>query len=355
MPGDCGLGFSTPVAPLLRSVSSSNNTINPTTNRHRDFEYLKLRSIWAILHRYVVGGLEMKRVVTLYMMTICLTGLSQDVIQLGVSPETGLEEIRVVLPGLPEGAKPLDMVLIPAGTFTMGSPEDRVTLDLWWPPHEVTITRSFYLGKYEVTWAHWGAMMGYDYGTSDDHPVNEVSSWSWSQRFIDRLNEMGYGTFRLPTEAEWEYACRAGTTSRFSFGDALECDDLCGYCETLDRYMWWCGNNVPDGPKQVGTKLPNAWGLYDMHGNIAEWCSDWSEGPYDRGPQVDPQGPDYSYSSGRNIVLRSGWWSNSARQCRSAARSNIDPTHSFGFPTIGLRLLMLHESASGDCSWASYE
>ena len=276
----------------------------------------------------------------------------------------GAKEIRVYLPGLPEGAKPLEMIKIPAGTFTMGSPADErgrwVGDGYEWLPHEVTLTQGFYLGKYEVTQAQWETVMGSNpsmdssepqsggrYGVGDDYPVYSVS-WNDCQLFIERLNALGQGTFRLPTEAEWEYACRAGTETRFSFGDALECDDVVVYCGLMDEYMWWGGNNDPYGTKAVGLKLPNPWGLYDMHGNIYEWCWDRWEYPSARGPQVDPQGP----TSGSYRVIRGGDWNLHAIYCRSAYRFGCIPDDRFR--KHGARLLRSHEGESNVKNFARY-
>jgi sulfatase modifying factor 1 len=146
-------------------------------------------------------------------------------------------------------------------------------------------------------------------------------------------------TIELPTEAEWEYACRAGTTTRFSFGDALECNDVRVYCDTYDKYMWWGGNDnmhgYPHGSKQVGLKLPNPWGLYDMHGNVWEWCSDFWRAPTSRGPQIDPQGSE----SGTLRVMRGGSWSSHALHLRSTDRSGIPPDDSIYTFVTGLRML----------------
>ena len=279
---------------------------------------------------------------------------------------------------LPAGAKPLEMVLIPAGTFTMGSPaSERGRYSSYeWLPHEVTISTDFYLGKYEVTVGQYAAFLratgkesGVDWSDSDcpltrsggnyelrgtfgqswDQPMVEVS-WYGAAMFCNYMSQkqglqpvydessweadLDANGYRLPTEAEWEYACRAGTTTRFSFGDALECDDGCGYCEIFDQHMWWCGNNSPSGTKEVGLKLPNPWGLCDMHGNVWEWCSDWWRDPYDRGPQVDPTGQE----SGSYRVIRGGNWYNNAWWCRSAFRCWYWPVYTLNY--IGFRVLV---------------
>lgn len=212
-----------------------------------------------------------------------------SVIELGTDEDTKRDEIRVGLPGLEDGAKPLDMVLIPAGTFTMGAAtgEDGSRPHWAWPPHEVTITKPFYMAKYELTRAQWKTVMGKDawfskhVSSGPNRPVGRMS-WGKCQDFIEDLNELGLGTFRFPTEAEWEYACRAGTTTRFSFGDTMD---------EADKYIWWKENDKTKGAEPVGLKLPNPWGLYDMHGNVGEWCSDRLEKAKQRGPQTDPRGP----------------------------------------------------------------
>ena len=265
------------------------------------------------------------------------------------------KSLTVPLPNLPEGAKPLEMVLIPAGTFTMGSPKDdpgRFSVEgkeSEWLPHKVTISQPFYLGKYEITQAQWHIIMGRNpssdnakaqegktYGVGDDYPVYYVS-WDNCQAFVKQLNGLGQGTFRLPTEAEWEYACRAGTDTHFFFGDALECDDEVEYCDIMDQFMWWRGNNThggnTKGTKRVGLKLANPWGLHDIHGNVYERCSDWWEDPSERGPQVDPQGP----TSGSSRVLRGASWFSFSQSCRSAHRADSPP--SSNTQAIGLRLV----------------
>lgn len=253
--------------------------------------------------------------------------------------------ITIHLPRLSEHAKKSEMVLIKPGSFVMGSQKnERGRYDNEWPPHEVTITRAFYMGKYEVTQAQWEAVLGRKsyrsrYFGKPNHPVEKVS-WMKCRKFIKKLNTLGLGSFRLPTEAEWEYACRAGTEERFSFGNALECvDEGSQYCEIADKYMWWGGNNDPKGTKEVGLKLPNPWGLYDMHGNVQEWCSDGWEEPYEREPQKNPKG-----SSGGILiffthrVFRGGsFLDKNLRNCRSARRS-FELALDFHF-SLGLRLV----------------
>ena len=200
----------------------------------------------------------------------------------------------------------IEMVLIQPGVFTMGSSE-------FTPAHQVTITKAFYIGKYEVTQAQWQAVMGSNPSSfkGDNLPV-ELVSWNQCQTFIQTLNQMGQGTFRLPTEAEWEYACRAGTTTLYYWGDDPG--------ETqIGEYAWYLGNS---GSKthDVGLKKSNGWGLYDMSGNVWEWCQDWS-GNYNSEPQNDPTGAD----TGLYRVLRGGSWNSLPHDCRSACRGRISP------------------------------
>lgn len=213
-------------------------------------------------------------------------------------------------------------VLIPPGEFTMGSPEsDPAARASEMPQRVVEITRAFYLGKYPVTQEQWVAVMGRNpsYFTGTARPVESVA-WVDCQKFLRKLNERHESNedrrFRLPTEAEWEYACRAGSTTRFSFGD--EVDDL-------DRYAWH-GENSGGRTWAVRLKEPNAWGLYDMHGNVWEWCYDWFDRFYYKdAPAEDPTGPD----TGRRRVLRGGSWSHGGypNYFRSAARYLGEPDH----------------------------
>ena len=215
---------------------------------------------------------------------------------------------------LPGGVS-MDFVWIAPGVFQMGSPSsepDRFVDE--GPVHEVEISQGFYLGTYEVTQGQWEAVMGETpwsgrpYVREDSsHPAVWIS-WDDVHAFIGRLNDAaGDSLYRLPSEAEWEYACRAGTSTRWSFGD----DE-----SQLTHYAWY-GDNTIGGSHGVGLKRPNPWGLYDMHGNVYEWVQDWyDEDYYNSSPRVDPPGPP-----GPSLrVLRGGTFGHSAWGVRSALR-----------------------------------
>ena len=208
----------------------------------------------------------------------------------------------------------MKFVLIPKGTFMMGSPSNESGRDSDEKQHKVTLTKGFYMGTTEVTQAQWKAIMGDDpsYFKGDDNPV-EIVSWNDAQEFIKKLNRKdGTNKYRLPTEAEWEYACRAGSKTKFCFGDSDS---------RLGDYAWY-SNNSSSKTHSVAQKKPNAWGLYDMHGNVYEWCGDWYDKNYPGGYVTDPKGP----SSGSYRVYRGGsWGSGRAGGCRSANRDDFTP------------------------------
>lgn len=197
----------------------------------------------------------------------------------------------------------MEFTLIPAGSFMMGAHPvfdqgfkfDQAAKADESPQHKVTITKPFYLGIYEVTQEQWVAVMGSNPSSNvgRNNPVEQVSSYD-IQEFINRLNKMeGHNRYRLPTEAEWEYAARAGTTTNYFFGDDIE---------KLGDYAWYRDNSdIKTHP--VGQKLPNPWGLYDILGNARELVQDWyGETYYQESPEKDPQGP----SSGEFRVYRGG-------------------------------------------------
>ena len=202
----------------------------------------------------------------------------------------------------------LEMVLIPAGKFIMGSPESEKGRRTTETQHEVTITKPYYMGKYEVTQEQWESVMGNNPSIRNKGaklPVTNVS-WEDCQEFIKKVNVKTNGGYRLPTEAEWEFACRAGTIKAYSFGNNQTRDDA---------------NIGGDSIKTVGSYKPNAFGLYDLHGNVWEWCEDWS-GFYPAGAVTDPKGP----ATGAGRVLRGGSFNGNGSRARSSSRVNYTPT-----------------------------
>jgi len=239
------------------------------------------------------------------------------------------ETIIVELPGLQTKFKKLEMVLISPGRFIMGSPEDELgRSENEWPSHEVIISKPFYLGMYEITQAQWELVMGERKNRSffknkPDHPVEKVS-WIEAQKFIKRINKLGLGKFRLPTEAEWEYSCKAGTNRAYSFEYNSGFADIANdFAEIAGKYIWWKGNSISNITHNVGYKLPNPWGLYDMHGNVWEWCSDKYEKPYKRNIYKDSQ-ESLSWVSSflflKNRVSKGGSFITSLNKCRSSSR-----------------------------------
>jgi formylglycine-generating enzyme required for sulfatase activity len=225
------------------------------------------------------------------------------------------------------------LVYIAPGSFKMGSPPTEKGRNPDEAPHTVTLTRGFYLGQTEVTRAQWRQLMGSDPAGNDgcgpDCPVTQVT-WEECLTFIGRLNVLEKtDRYRLPSEAEWEYACRAGAQTAFSAGDISAL-----HCETdpvLDAIGWYCANS---GflPQPVAQKAPNAWGLYDMHGNVQEWCQDRAAWRHSisgrtgvftdtyRSGAVDPLS-----LAGDRRVLRGGAWNSSAQDCRAAKRIVFKP------------------------------
>jgi formylglycine-generating enzyme required for sulfatase activity len=204
----------------------------------------------------------------------------------------------------------LELVLVPAGKFMMGSPEKEANRDIDETQHEVTISQPFYMGKFLVTQEQYEKVTGVVNPSKYKGAKNPVEKVTWddAQNFCKKLSTAGGKAVRLPTEAQWEYACRAGSTTAYGFGDSDE---------ALAQYAWYSVNSKI-ATHAVGEKKPNAWGLYDMHGNLWEWCQDlYGDKYYSESPKVDPQGP--AKGTGAH-VLRGGAWYTSTWDCRSAYR-----------------------------------
>ncbi len=232
----------------------------------------------------------------------------------------------------------MKLKLIKAGEFMMGSslsPEEIAKRygekALWYdwekPVHKVKITRPFYIGVYEVTRAQYEKIMGKNPSKSKgpNRPVDSIT-WDDAVLFCKKLSEKEGVEYRLPTEAEWEYACRAGTRTKYYWGDEMD-----------GRYAWY-NINSERKTHDVGHKKPNAWGLYDMSGNVFERCSDWfARDYYDNSPEKDPQGP----KDGKFRVLRGGSWDLNQAFCRSEDRVGNIPGRTWGM--IGFRIVRAPE------------
>lgn len=227
----------------------------------------------------------------------------------------------------------MTLALIPVGEFLMGSPRggpDRAVNEF--PQHHVRITRPFYLGTIEVTQGQWETVMHTTPWRGQEFVVDGADlpavwiSWVDAVEFCRRLSAIDHMSYRLPTEAEWEYACRAGTKTRYIFGD----DE-----SRLEDYAWYGKNAGSKHPFAFrgGLKPANAFGLFDMHGNVLEWCSDWYDGNYySQTPEDDPPGP----ANGSGRVCRGGSYILVAELCRSASRASGWPEHHDYF--VGFRV-----------------
>jgi formylglycine-generating enzyme required for sulfatase activity len=244
-----------------------------------------------------------------------------------VSAADGTRFYRAFSSPVPTNIVTTNLVWIAPGSFAMGSPLTEVDRGLDEVQHTVTLTQGFYIGKYLVTQGEFLTVMGINpsffnggvFGTDLGRPVEQVY-WFSADTYCAQLtqNEQQAGrlppgwAYRLPTEAEWEFACRAGTTTRFSYGDDP------GYVE-LANYAWYAGSST-NSTQAIGKKIPNSWGLFDMHGNVFEWCQDWY-GDYPTDPIIDPTGP----ATGSAKVFRGGAWDQAGQFCRSAGRYSSDP------------------------------
>ncbi len=226
-----------------------------------------------------------------------------------------------------------EFTYIPSGRFVMGSPHSEAGRDADEGPQRKVYIKAFEMQTCEVTQLHWKQVMGYNpsFYSGDSLPVEQVS-WNQVQEFIRRLNAIDPGKdYRLPSEAEWEYACRAGSGTRFPWGDDPK------YC-ALEMFSWtsvgFTGRTHP-----VGRKRPNSWGLYDMHGNVFEWCRDWYRGNYEDAPAdgsalESPVGSHRVYRGGGSVISS---WEYNARRCRSAYRNRGRPTSRYF--DVGFRLV----------------
>jgi formylglycine-generating enzyme required for sulfatase activity len=245
----------------------------------------------------------------------------------------------------------MKLVRIPAGEFEMGSAASETDREPQEIPHKVRISRPFYMAAYEVTQAEYAKLMDPNTlsnfhrgnGGSPEHPMENVL-WVEAEEFCKKLTALdaekrANRTYRLPTEAEWEYACRGGTNTAFHFGDSLSSTQA-----NFDgNYPF---GNASKGPYRrktvrIGSYAPNAFGLYDMHGNVAEWCADWFDPDYyEHSPETDPKGPpagvlpdDYDNFF---LVARGGSWLDDSRACRSAYRMRA--MHRNRYWIIGFRV-----------------
>ena len=263
---------------------------------------------------------------------------------MATGPWWGLDsvEVKVTTPPPPPPSPPptytnslgQTFILLPAGTFIMGSPSDEPgRYGVEGPQHQVTLTQPFYMQQTEVTQAQWEAVMGNNPSYFPGCPTCPVEMVSWDdvQTYISYMNARGEGTYSLPTEAQWEYAARAGSTTAFYNGGITETGE--GYDPNLDAIGWYTYNS---GSKThpVAQKTPNAWGLYDMSGNVDEFCSDWF-GNYSSKPMIDPTGP----SSGTYRVFRGGNWDWDAQYCRSAHRNGTKGLDD-RYNDVGFRLVL---------------
>lgn len=220
------------------------------------------------------------------------------------------------------GGVTFKMIRVEAGTFQMGGTEYSDEK----PVHSVAISKDYYIGETEVTQELWKAVMGSNpsnFTTSTQLPVERVS-WNDCQTFITKLNSLTGATFRLPTEAEWEFAARGGNKSQgYTYSGSNTVGDVA-----------WYTDNSSSKTHVVKTKSPNELGIYDMSGNVWEWCQDWYDSSYySSSPKTDPTGP----TSGSNRVYRGGGWSGNATHCRCSDRGDITPTNAGNF--LGLRLV----------------
>jgi len=340
-------------APVAPSITTPPGSLTVTEGQPATFTVTATGSA-TLSYQWQDNGVNVGTNSATYILALPLNSNSGDSITVTVSNAAGsVTSSAVTLTVNPlvvtlGSSMPLNLTAIAAGTFTMGSPSSDPDYYSDETQHLVQISKNFYMGTYLVTQAQWVQIMGanpsYFQTTGEGSPTNNlqrpVEQVSYtdittaSTGFLALLNQhaivspaipTGY-VFRLPTEAEWEYASRAGTTTRFYWGNQSDGDT------TINSYAWYSGNDDTT-TEPVGELLPNAWGLYDMAGNVFEWCQDWY-GTYDSGPDTDPAGP----TSGSYRVIRGGSWSSDSGYCRSAFRNYYTPGFRFGL--IGFRVVL---------------
>jgi formylglycine-generating enzyme required for sulfatase activity len=270
-----------------------------------------------------------------------------QILQAQTAKDMGLPKELVLK--LPHNNITIDFMLIPAGSFHMGSPETEKSS--WGdeePLHYVKISKPFYMGKYEVTQSQYNEVMGIENLVQSKSPMfkwrlpafnggNELPreriSWFECVYFTQTLSKQFNAVFRLPTEAEWEYACRAGTTTPFNTGETISAEQANYYAAKV--YGKGSKGNYISMTTKVGSYPPNAFGLYDMHGNVSEWCSDWYGSKYYRDSNaIDPKGP----LNGKYRVIRGGAWYQKPKLLRSAYRDKEDG-YDYG-SYIGFRVVL---------------
>lgn len=282
---------------------------------------------------WVISFQEVLRLVQFY---------KSDCYSLDTTTEDGFRagNVNEPAPGSEQVFLGITFVWIPSGSFYMGTTKSSSELaeiyggspSLYsseYPQHWVTISKGFWMSQTEITQKQWTDIMGYNPSNNkgDMLPVENLS-WEDCQKFIENINKLGGGTFRLPTEAEWEYACRAGSDYEFCFGDDAK---------ELDNYGWHIYNSGYQ-THPVKQKRPNTWGVYDMHGNVWEWCQDWYDSEYYQySPVFDPAGP----AEGRYKVLRGGTCLRTSARCRSAFRSWNAPD--LTMPDQGFRICRISD------------
>jgi formylglycine-generating enzyme required for sulfatase activity len=217
----------------------------------------------------------------------------------------------------------MKLIYIPPGEFRMGSDPAEPGRHDDETAHDVKITRGFWIAATEVTQDQWQKVMGFNRSDpkGDNLPANKLS-WPQAVDFCRKLSQAEHQTYRLPTEAQWEYACRGGSSEPYCGGG-------------LDDVAWHMDNSG-EAPHEVAAKKPNAWGLYDMHGNLAEWCRDLYQRDLGAAPAVDPAGP--AEGAGGARVVRGGSWGHFGRACRGAARASFNPA--YPLERVGLRVII---------------